>query len=50
MITKERVEYLEDKLDKTIEVLKFLIQVDTGLNKDITETLLARIEELQQED
>lgn len=50
MITKERVEYLEDKLDKTIEILKFLIQVDNGLSKDITEILLDRIEELQQED
>ena len=50
MTIEKRVEYLEDKLARTIEVLQFLIQVDNGLNKDITEILLDRVEELQQQE
>ena len=38
---------LEEKLDKTIEVLKILIQVDRGLDNDTTEWLLDMIEELE---
>jgi hypothetical protein len=45
---EEKVDYLEDKLARTIEVLKLLVQVDNGLGKDTTEWLLEQVEELQE--
>ena len=48
MTLEEKVDYLEDKLVRTIEVLKLLVQVDNGLGKDTTEWLLEQVEELQE--
>ena len=47
MTTEEKVEYLEDKLARTIQLIKFIIRMDTGLSKDNTEWLLEQVEILQ---
>ena len=48
MTLEEKVEYLEDKLARTIEVLKLLIKVDNGLSNDTTDWLVGQVEELQE--
>lgn len=48
MTTEEKVEYLEDKLARVLEVLKLFVQIDNGLTKADTEWLVDQIEELQQ--
>ena len=48
MTTEEKVEYLEDKLARTLEILKLFVRLDNGLNKNNTEWLEEQIEELQQ--
>ena len=48
MTTEEKVEYLEDKLARTLEVLKLFVQIDQGLSKGQTAWLEEQIEELQQ--
>ena len=48
MTLEEKVEYLEDKLARTLEVLKLFAQLTSGLNKVNTEWLVDQIEELQQ--
>lgn len=48
MTLEEKVEYLEDRLARTIEVVKLLIRVDNGLSKDTTDWLVGQIEELQE--
>ena len=47
MTTEEKVEYLEDKLARTIQLIKFIIRMDTGLTKDNTDWLLDQVEILQ---
>ena len=47
MTTEERVLYLEDKLARTIQLIKFIIRMDTGLSKDNTDWLLEQIEIIQ---
>ena len=47
MTTEEKVEYLEDKLARTIQLIKFIIHMDTGLSKDNTDWLLEQVEILQ---
>ena len=47
MTIEEKVEYIEDKLARTLEVLKLFVQIDNGLNKSNTEWLVDQIEELQ---
>lgn len=37
----------EEKLDKIIKILKLLVQVDNGLNNNMTESLLDMIDELE---
>ena len=48
MTLEEKVEYLEDRLARTIEVVKLLIRVDNGLSKDTTDWRVGQIEELQE--
>ena len=47
MTIEEKVEDLEDKLARTLEVLKLFVQIDNGLTKANTEWLVDQIEELQ---
>jgi hypothetical protein len=47
MTTEERVEYLEDKLARTIEVLKLFVRLDGGLTKDNTAWLIELLEEVE---
>ncbi len=47
MSLEEKVEYLEDKLARTLEVLMHLVRLDTGIDKRTTEWLEDQIEELQ---
>ena len=48
MTQEEKINYLEDKLARTLEVLKLLVQLTSGLSKSNTEWLLEQVEELQQ--
>ena len=48
MTTEEKVNYLEDKLARTIQLIKFIIRMDTGLSKNNTDWLLEQVEILQQ--
>jgi hypothetical protein len=48
MTLEEKVEYLEDKLLRTIELIKLLVRIDNGLTKDTTEWLEDQINELQE--
>ncbi len=47
MTTEERVNYLEDKLARTIQLIKFIIRMDTGLPKANTDWLLEQVDILQ---
>ena len=47
MTTEEKVEYLEDKLNEVIELLRFLIRVDNGLTKDATDLLINHLNKLE---
>jgi hypothetical protein len=48
MTTEEKVEYLEDKLARTIQLIKFIVRMDSGLSKDNTDWLLEQIDIIQQ--
>ena len=48
MTLEQKVDYLEDKLARTLEVLKLIVQIDNGLSKDNTEWLKMQIMELQE--
>ena len=48
MTTEEKINYLGDKLARTLEVLKLLVLISSGLNKTNTEWFVEQIEELQQ--
>ena len=47
MTTEEKVNYLEDKLARTIQLIKFIVRMDSGLSKDNTDWLLEQIDVLQ---
>lgn len=48
MTAEEQINKLEDKLARTLEVLKLLVLISSGLNKTNTEWFVDQIEELQQ--
>ena len=48
MTTEERVKYLEDKLVRTIELIKLIVHLDDGLNAKDANWVLEQIDELQQ--
>lgn len=48
MTTEEKVNYLEDKLARTIQLIKLIVRMDSGLSKDNTDWLLEQIEIIQQ--
>lgn len=48
MTTEERVNYLEDKLARTIELIKLIVHLDDGLNAKDANWVLEQIDELQQ--
>lgn len=47
MTVEKRVEFLEDRLVRTLEVLKLFVHLDRGLDRDTTSWLEEQIEELQ---
>jgi hypothetical protein len=46
---EERVVHLEDKLDEVIELLKFMIKVDTGITNDATNLLVSHLDKLTED-
>ena len=48
MTTEEKVDYLEDKLTRTIALLKLIVSYDKGLTKDDTDWLIKHIDRLTQ--
>ncbi len=48
MTTEEKVNYLEDKLARVLEVLKLMVHLDNGLNAKNANWVLEQIDELQQ--
>lgn len=48
MTTEERVKQLEDKLTLTIALLKVMVRMDIGLNKDDTDWLLEKLEAMEE--
>lgn len=49
MTVEEKVEYLEEKLNEVIELLKFMIQVDDSINIKNANILLRSLDELNEE-
>ena len=50
MTIEEKVNRLEEKLATTIELLKFVAYMDSGLSKDDTDWLISRVKELLEDD
>ena len=48
MTTEEKVAYLEDKLVRTLELLKLLVCLDDSLKAKDANLVLAQLDELQQ--
>lgn len=44
---EEKINRLECKLRNTIDILKIAVKITNGLNKDTTDFILDRIEELE---
>lgn len=47
MTSEERINELETKLLNTLELLKTIVNIDRGLDKDTTDYLVEEIESLQ---
>lgn len=48
MTQEEKINYLEDKLARTIELIKLMVHLDDGLNAKDANWLLEQIDELQE--
>jgi hypothetical protein len=46
MTQEEKIEYLANKLDETLELLRYFIMVDRGLDRDTTDFLEQRVYEI----
>ena len=49
MTTEERVKGLEDKLNELIELLKFMIQVDDGIDAMSANIILSNLDRLKED-
>lgn len=49
MTTEEKVEHLENKLYEILEFIKFMIQVDDGINAKNANIILSNLDKLQED-
>jgi hypothetical protein len=49
MTVEERVEFLENKFNELIELIKFMVQVDNGVNTNNADIILSNLDEIKEE-
>ena len=48
MTVEERVELLENKFNELVELVKFMVQVDNGVNANNADIILSNLDEIKE--